>query len=352
MDGRLRPLGIGEMLDAAIKIFTRHWRPLALSVIGLVLPVQILAVLVTASIAPESLDLTTSETGVSRDEETEFLLSQLAIGLLSFLSVLLATATCFKAVADAYLGVEPDWRRSLKFAARRLFGLVGLAVLGFLAVGIATLLLILPGIWLFVMYAVAVPALLLERIGPVAALRRSFRLVKGRWWATFGVLLVGYMLASIVGAIVQSVITLVPSLVADGNTAALAFGSAVGGTVGAVITTPYSAAVVALLYFDLRVRKEGLDLQLLADDAGVRRDPDAPLPGPLQADEWTPEERAQAPYWPPPPGWRPSPPPGASEPPPPWSEPHRPSPVPPPAASEPSAPGRWLPPQPGGPPEP
>ena len=51
--------------------------PLALSVIGLVLPVQVIGVLVTASIAPESLDLTTSETGVSRGEETEFLLSQL-----------------------------------------------------------------------------------------------------------------------------------------------------------------------------------------------------------------------------------------------------------------------------------
>jgi hypothetical protein len=336
MDGQLRPLGIGEMLDAAIKIFTRHWRPLVLSVIGLVLPVQILGVLVTASIAPESLDITTTETGVSRDEETEFFVSQFAVGLLSFLSVLLATATCFKAVADAYLGVEPDWRRSLKFAARRLPALVGLAIVGFLAVTLATVLLILPGIWLFVRYAVAVPALLLERIGPVAALGRSFRLVKGRWWATFGALLVGYMLASIVGAIVQSVLVLVPSLLADGNTVALAFGSAVGGTVGAVITTPYSAAVVALLYFDLRVRKEGLDLQLLAEGAGVRRDPDAPLPAPLHADAYTPEERAQAPYWPPPPGWRPESP----------AEPPEPS-----GPPEPSAPGGWLPPR-AGPPEP
>ena len=332
MDGRLRPLGIGEMLDAAIKIFTRHWRTLVLCVIGLVLPVQILAVLVTASIAPESLDLTSTETGVSRDEETEFYVSQLVVGLLSFVSVLIATAACFKAVADAYLGVQPEWKHSLKFGARRLPALVGVAILGGLAVLGMTLLLIVPGIWLFVMYAVAVPALLLERVGPVEGLKRSFRLVKGRWWATFGVLLVSTILAGIVGALVQSVITIVPSLVADGNTPALAFASAVGGTVGAMITTPYSAAVIALLYFDLRVRKEGLDLQLLAHDAGVEHDQDAPLPAPLQRDEWTPEERAQAPYWPPPPGWRP--------------EPRS------PAAPEPSAPGSWLPPRPGGPPEP
>jgi len=341
MDGRLRPLGIGEMLDAAIKIFTRHWRTLVLCVIGLVLPVQIVAVLVTASIAPESLDLTSSESGVSRDEETEFLLSQLAVGLLTFLSVLIATAACFKAVADAYLGAQPEWKHSLKFGARRLPALVAIAILGGLAVLGMTLLLVIPGIWLFVMYAVAVPALLLERIGPVAGLKRSYRLVKGRWWPTFGALLVSYVLAGIVGALVQGVITIIPSLLADGNTAALAFGSAVGGTLGAVITTPYSAAVVALVYFDLRVRKEGLDLQLLARDAGVERDPDAPLPAPLEADEWTPEERAQAPYWPPPPGWKP--------------EPRDPAPAPEPARPAPpapSAPGGWLPPRPGGePPE-
>ena len=98
---------------------------------------------------------------------------------------------------------------------------------------------------------------------------------------------------------------IVPSLLADGNTLVGALGAVVGGTVGSALTTPYSAAVVTLVYFDLRVRKEGLDLQLIAEGAGVERDPDAPLPAPLVADEYTPEERAQAPYWPPPPGWTP-----------------------------------------------
>src|SRR5919112_656875 len=131
----LRPLGIGEILDAGIKLFTRHWRPLVLSVVGLVLPVQIISALVTASVAPEQFDFTTTESGVSEDEEAEFLVGQ-------GISVLLATAVCFKAVADAYLGVQPDWRRSLRFAVRRLLGLFGLAVvyLIIVAVGFAALL--------------------------------------------------------------------------------------------------------------------------------------------------------------------------------------------------------------------
>jgi hypothetical protein len=306
MNGVLRPLGIGEILDAGIKLFTRHWRPLMLSVIGLILPVQIISALVTASIAPEQLDLTSTDSGIDPGEEVAYVVSQVIVLVLNVIGVLLATAVCFKAVADAYLGSEPDWRRSLRFGARRLAGLLGLALAGSVIIVLALLALLIPGIWLMVSYSVAVPALLLERAGPITALRRSFQLVRGRWWPTAGALTVGYLMIAILGAIVQYGVLIVPSLLTDGNTLALALGAVVGGTLGAAITTPYTAAVVTLLYFDLRVRKEGLDLQLIAQGAGVERDPDAPLAAPLTEDRYTPEERAQAPYWPPPPGWRPS----------------------------------------------
>ncbi len=301
----LRPLGIGEILDAGIKLFMRHWRTLVLSVIGLILPVQILSALIIASIAPEQFDLTSSRTGVEEGEEAAFWIGQALIAILTFVTVLLATAVCFKAVADAYLGVEPDWRRSLRFALGRLGGLVGVSFLAGLILVLGFAALIVPGIWLAVAYSVAVPALLLERLGPGKALSRSFRLVRGRWWPTAGALLVGYLLIGIIGALVEGAITIVPTLVAEDNTLVAALGAVVGGTVGSALTTPYSAAVVTLIYFDLRVRKEGLDLQLIAEGAGVARDPDAPLPAPLIEEEYTAQERAQAPYWPPPPGWRP-----------------------------------------------
>jgi hypothetical protein len=308
MNGDLRPLGIGELLDACIKLFMRHWRPLVASVVCLILPIQVLSVLVTASIAPEQFDLTSSESGIEEGEEAAFLVGQAVITLLNVVGVLLATAVCFKAVADAYLGGEPDWRRSLGFAVRRLPALIGLAIVGGLILLVAFVVLIIPGVWLAVAYSVSVPALMLERIGPVDALRRSFRLVRRRWWPTAGALVVGSLLVAILGAIMQYAVAIVPSLLSDGNTFVSGFSFAVGSTLGTAITTPYTAAVVTLLYFDLRVRKEGLDLQLIAEGTGLQRDPDAPLPAPLTEQPFTPEERAQAPYWPPPPGWRPAPP--------------------------------------------
>ncbi|HEY3238117.1 MAG TPA: hypothetical protein VGL92_01040, partial [Acidimicrobiia bacterium] len=81
--------------------------------------------------------------------------------------------------------------------------------------------------------------------------------------------------------------------------------SVIGFTVGAlanilsdVITTPFVAAVFVLVYFDLRVRKEGFDLQLLAQAMGPLPEGGPPAPaGPYGA---------PPPAWPPPPSeWSP-----------------------------------------------
>jgi Membrane domain of glycerophosphoryl diester phosphodiesterase len=321
----LRPLGLGEILDVGIKLYLRHWRTLMACVVWVVLPVQIVSVLVTLSIAPEQLDFTSTET-VDPGDEDAFFASQAIIALLSGLVYMLSTAACFKAVADGYLGSEPGARRSLGFAVRRLPGLIWFGIVLTVALMLAFIALIIPGIWLSVAWSLAIPVLLFERVGAFGALRRSFRLVRGRWWKICLTLLVGVLLVSFLGGILQGVLLVVPSLLSDGNDAVNAFSAVVAGTIGSVITTPFTAAIVTLLYFDQRVRKEGFDLQLLAEGLGTERDPDAPLPSapPLVDEPYTPEQRAQAPYWPPPPGWTP------------------PEPSPP-------APGGWAPPSPAGP---
>ena len=111
----LRPLGFGEILDVGIKLYLRHWRPLMLCVVGLVLPAQILSVLALLSVAPDLLDPTTTST-IEPGEEDSFIAAQSVAALLQALVYVIATAACFKAVSDAYLGAEPSARRSLGFA--------------------------------------------------------------------------------------------------------------------------------------------------------------------------------------------------------------------------------------------
>jgi hypothetical protein len=214
----------------------------------------------------------------------------------------------------------------------------GLAAVSPAAAGIAVLLLIVPAIWLSFMWALAIPALLFERLGPVAALRRSFRLVKGRWWKVAATLIVGVLLVTFLASIIQGVLLIVPALLADGNDVVLAFATVVAGTVGSVMSTPFTVAVAALVYFDQRVRKEGFDLELLAEGLGGEL-PAAAAGPPLLAPEVTPEQRAQAPFWPPPPGWTPPAPAEAEAP----AEP--PPGAPGPDDSPPAGTGGWAPPK-------
>lgn len=111
-----------------------------------------------------------------------------------------------------------------------------------------------------------------ERVGVFGAMRRSWRIVRGRFWRTLGVLLFGGVVLWIVSYALQFGITLlVLSLVswaeAGGDSAdvvAIATGIAAGaGTVLVMIAgLAFMSALQALLYLDLRVRREGLDLWL------------------------------------------------------------------------------------------
>jgi hypothetical protein len=158
-------------------------------------------------------------------------------------------------------------------------------------------------VWLYISFSVAVPSLLAEDLRGRKALRRSFRLVRGRWWPTFGILVLGAILAGIASNVITFALTALTFTELGRETLARLIINALGGTLASVLTTPFQAAFVAVLYFDLRVRKEGFDLLLLADRMGVApsgdRSPLAPPPPVASGSE--------PPFWPPPPGWTPSP---------------------------------------------
>src|SRR4051794_34429685 len=243
-------------------------------VVGIVLPIEILSALVLSSIDPESLRFSLDTSSSSGDGPSGNEVGAIIVleGL-TFLGILFATAACFKAVGDAWLGVEPEAGRSLGFAVRRLPRLVWLMIIAFCCLVPAFIALFVPFVWLSVAWSLAVPALLFERIGAFKALARSFRLVRGRWWATLAALVVTYLLTFVIGIFVSAVPSGLAEAIAPDNDVVAGIASVIGGTVSQMIATPYLAAVLTLLYFDQRVRKEGFDLQLLAEGLGQPRDP-------------------------------------------------------------------------------
>nr|WP_079032033.1 hypothetical protein [Streptomyces specialis] len=134
--------------------------------------------------------------------------------------------------------------------------------------------------WLWVRFSLAAPALMLERQGVIAALRRSVKLVRGSWWRVFGVQILVLTLLTVVGGIIEIPTSVLAGVVAGNGADSFFQGSAtdltwtylavagIGSVISSTITLPIGAGVVALLYIDQRIRREALDLEL-ARAAGV-----------------------------------------------------------------------------------
>ncbi|WCB91683.1 hypothetical protein DSM104299_00356 [Baekduia alba] len=275
----MRPLNLGETLDASIKIVRARWKTLAMVMVVIALPLEIASVLIISSTTDVyqagSSFSTTEATKTTYSDSGAYAAGQVAVIALTFLSYLLGTVACYRAVSDTYLNRETSARASLSYAAGRLGATLWLTIV--FAVGIVAgfVALILPGVWLSVAWSVAFPVMLVEGTGGVGALKRSFQLTEGRWWATLGRLAVAYILVTVL-SLVATAVFLVPSglLVDDTSTGALLFEHAANFVVS-LVTTPFIAAVTTLVYFDLRVRKEGFDLAVLAERMGG-----APAAGP------------------------------------------------------------------------
>ena len=151
--------------------------------------------------------------------------------------------------------------------------------------------------------------LLVENVRGMKALGRSFSLVKGRWWATFGTLIVAYLLITIVQLPLSFVLGVMFAAVDSEVTMAIV--TTFVTIVGYAISLPLGAAITALIYFDLRIRKEGFDLELLAQRIGHE---DGAIPGGVpmpQRKVWTPPGAQPYPQQQPPPAYgAPQPPPG------------------------------------------
>src|SRR5260370_360355 len=83
----------------------------------------------------------------------------------------------------------------------RFFPIVGLAISMGLAVMFASMLFIVPGLILYMMWSVATPACVVERLGPFRSMARSRALTKGHRWKIFGLLLLTLIPVVIIGAV-------------------------------------------------------------------------------------------------------------------------------------------------------
>lgn len=257
---------------------------------------------------------------------------------ITFVAVTILTGMLIVVVNQSVLGRPASLGETWAAAKSRLLGLIGLSlltgliILAVLAVcaapaGIAGvagapiavtvvlgiiggLALLVLGAYLYVALALASPVYMLEGTGVIAALGRSRRLVGPQWWRIFGILLLAVLISTFIGLIISAPFSLAggfSGLMAGQDPATLGEPSllsliltAIGTIIASTITAPFTAGVTGLLYFDQRMRREALDLELARTAA-------APYPqqGPAHQQGYPQQYPGYPPYpgAPPPPQW-------------------------------------------------
>ena len=261
---RMRPLEIGDLLDETFRMYRRHFLLFAGISVILAIPSAALVGLVFASLAS-----VVGETGQTDFAAfTPFLESLGAAVIVSLVILPFTQGAVMYAACESALGRPVTAGGVFMGVLRRYFPLLGywllFAFTGYLAAALCLVPLVLWA-WVFVLWSVATPAMFVENIGPGAAMSRSWHLVQGRWWRTFLVLLLMVVVWYLSRLALDAFLQLGQVLLAIVLSPYLVSAIAVAGSqlVGALVT-PVLQITIVLIYFDLRVRREALDLFQMA----------------------------------------------------------------------------------------
>jgi hypothetical protein len=151
----------------------------------------------------------------------------------------------------------------MRATGRRFLVLLAVFFMTLLLKGAGLVLCLVGALVPMTLFLVATPVVMLEEAGPIQTMARSVVLVRPRFWPVMGIGIASGLLAGILGNILATPFSL----------AALAVGyrwgwilAAIGAILPALVTTPFVAILATLVYFDLRIRNEGFDLQMIAAD--------------------------------------------------------------------------------------
>jgi hypothetical protein len=164
-------------------------------------------------------------------------------------------------VAASYLGGQLAAGQAMRATGRRFLVLLAVFFMALLLKAAGLVLCLVGALVPMTLFLVTTPVVMLEEAGPIQAMARSVVLVRPRFWPVMAIGIGSGLLASVLGNILGTPFSL----------AALAVGyhwgwilAAVGTVLPALVTTPFVSILATLVYFDLRIRNEGFDLQMIA----------------------------------------------------------------------------------------
>ncbi len=191
--------------------------------------------------------------GLSGDgSPADMAIAGILTGIITFVLQMVAQATSLYAAFQEMRGQSFTIGESLRIGFARVVPVIGVSILVGIATGLGAALFLVPGIIVACMLYVAVPACVIEKKGVIESMSRSAALTKGYRWQIFGLVLLVAVIA-LAGAFVLTRIS-GPGPIGQ-----------ILGFFWQVVLTAFGAVLAAVIYHDLRMAKEGIDLHTLAN---------------------------------------------------------------------------------------
>jgi hypothetical protein len=323
---RLRPMSIGDMFDAAFRLYRKHFVTFIGIAALLQVPMTILQLLLQFQFGSQALQnwmrFATRPPRVLPGQNifdifplgdmATFIGISLALGAVQFLLVRnLITGALANAVARSYRGEPVSILGAYNLGLRRFLALVGASLATFvigmlfvalifgctfgstfallsnlgtrsaasglltgllvvvLILGVFALLLVAI-LYLYARLLLTTQAIVLEDQGPLGGIGRSWQLVGGAFWRTLAIAVLMYILAYLIAGIPSTITSLALTFLSGNALDSLMRNQvivAVVAQIGQILVLPLELVIFTLLYYDLRIRKEGYDLELMAQQA-------------------------------------------------------------------------------------
>lgn len=228
-------LRIGDVLARSLDVLFKNFVPFMLLTAVVHLPFIVLGLLFGSGAA-------------GTDPATVGLLGA-AGGLGGYVLDTIASAAVIYGVFQQLRGQHASMGACISIGLGRLLPVIGVGILSFLCICLGLVALVIPGIIVALMLYVAVPVTVVEKLGAVESLKRSKELTQGHRGILFGLLLVVTLCAGAFGAFVGFFVAILPDIVETIVRQGIS-----------ILTSAWGAAMTGVVYHDLRVIKDGVQV--------------------------------------------------------------------------------------------
>ncbi len=256
MQPRFEPMGVGAILDRTFRLYARNFVPFIAIVAVVQVPLSLLEFGLVQGIAD----------GMPRATAGPLLLVLLEF-VLGLVGMALAGGALARAVSEVYLGRDVSVGGAYRAVVHKLLSLVGASILVSMVMTLGLAMCIVPGIIFAVWLALTTQVIVLEDRRAIAGMERSRALASGNLIRVFVLIVVTFAISYILGALFGLPARAIARRSIAGGpepSTSVALAAHLLEMAGAVLIAPIAATARILLYYDLRIRKEAFDLEMLA----------------------------------------------------------------------------------------